>query len=79
MINNQGRAFWYGPDGESRIFEAEEQVPKGWKDHPFAQEPIAAEGKEELAGLRAEYQRVMGKKPFGGWDADKLREKLAEA
>lgn len=33
----------------------------------------------ELSDLRAEYERVFGKKPFGGWKADKLREKIAEA
>lgn len=29
--------------------------------------------------LREEYKRVLGKKPFAGWNADKLREKIAEA
>lgn len=32
-----------------------------------------------IAELRAEYEEVFGKKPFMGWDADKLAEKLAEA
>lgn len=31
------------------------------------------------AGLRAEYQRVYGKRAFNGWDADTLREKIAAA
>lgn len=44
------------------------------EDAPIA--PIAAEGAEELAGLRAEYKKVKGKKPFNGWDADTLREKM---
>lgn len=35
--------------------------------------------KDELAELRAEYQEVVGKRPFYGWDADTLREKIAEA
>jgi hypothetical protein len=30
-----------------------------------------------LAPLREEYQRVIGRKPFHGWDADTLREKIA--
>lgn len=34
---------------------------------------------DELALLRDEYKSLFGKKPFGGWDADKLREKIAEA
>lgn len=81
-INNQGRSFWYGPDGESQIFEDGEDVPKGWKDHPFAKAdhvaggPVAAEGKEELDGLRALYKEVIGKRPFNGWSADELRKKM---
>lgn len=35
MINDQGRAHWYGPKGEQRIFEPGEEVPDGWRDHPF--------------------------------------------
>lgn len=31
------------------------------------------------AALRAEYQRVVGKKPYNGWNADTLREKIAAA
>lgn len=34
-VNTQGRAFWYGPKGEQRIFEPGEEVPSGWRDHPF--------------------------------------------
>lgn len=34
---------------------------------------------EVLSSLRAEYQEVVGKRPFHGWDADALREKIAEA
>lgn len=33
----------------------------------------------ELPGLRAEYEKAVGKRPFMGWDADTLREKIAEA
>lgn len=35
--------------------------------------------RDELAELRAEYQERFEKRPFHGWDADKLREKLAES
>lgn len=31
----------------------------------------------ELNDLRKQYEETFGKKPFGGWDADKLRAKLA--
>ena len=34
---------------------------------------------DELAELRAEYTEKLGKRPFHGWDADTLREKIAEA
>lgn len=34
---------------------------------------------DERPALREEYERVFGKKPFAGWDADKLREKIAAA
>jgi len=33
---------------------------------------------EELSRLRAEYQELVGKRAFHGWDADQLREKIAE-
>lgn len=29
--------------------------------------------------LRAEYERVLGKKAFGGWSAEQLQEKIAAA
>lgn len=29
--------------------------------------------------LRAEYERVIGKKPFGGWDVDELKKRINEA
>lgn len=34
---------------------------------------------DDIAELRAEYERVIGKRPFPGWKADALREKIAEA
>jgi len=34
---------------------------------------------DELNKLRAEYKAKLGTKPFNGWDADKLREKIAAA
>lgn len=33
---------------------------------------------DETQALREQYQQMFGKRPFMGWDADKLREKLAE-
>lgn len=40
--------------------------------------PLAAPVDERVA-LRAEYEAKLGKKPFGGWDADTLREKIDAA
>lgn len=34
---------------------------------------------DELSRLRAEYQDVVGKRPFHGWDADMIRQKIVEA
>lgn len=34
---------------------------------------------EELSRLRAEYQEAVGKRAFHGWDAETLRQKIAEA
>ena len=35
--------------------------------------------KAEVVELRAEYEKVLGKKPFSGWDAATLREKMKAA
>lgn len=34
---------------------------------------------DDLADLRAEYTEKVGKRPFGGWNADTLRAKIAAA
>lgn len=41
-------------------------------------EPANADD-DALTALRAQYQEVVGKRPFHGWDAETLREKIAEA
>jgi len=33
----------------------------------------------ELAEARAEYQRVVGKRPYHGWSVDELNERMADA
>jgi len=40
---------------------------------------VTKEAPDELSALRAEYQEIVGKRPYHGWDADQLREKIAEA
>ena len=45
-----------------------------------AADPVAdAASDDDLSALRAEYQEAVGKKAYHGWDADTLREKIAEA
>lgn len=39
--------------------------------------PAGAQG--DLSELRAEYVRIVGKKPFHGWDAATLQEKITAA
>lgn len=34
---------------------------------------------EQLAATRTEYQTVVGKRPFHGWDIETLKVKIAEA
>ncbi|GLQ36741.1 hypothetical protein GCM10007908_03610 [Rhizobium albus] len=34
---------------------------------------------ETLADVRAEYERVLGKRPFNGWGIEELRAKIAAA
>ena len=26
--------WFYGPNGEAKIFQSPDEVPKGWEDHP---------------------------------------------
>lgn len=50
----------------------------GTRDLKAAPAP-AVPAVDDMAELRAEYERVMGKRPFMGWDADMLRTKMAAA
>ena len=34
---------------------------------------------DDVAALRSEYQEKLGKRPYHGWDAETLREKIAAA
>lgn len=38
----------------------------------------ATEPVEDLAELRAEYERAVGRRPFMGWDAATIRERMNE-
>ena len=61
---------------DPRYRQAFERMGYGRRDMRAA-EP--AEAADDLAALRAEYLRVVGKKPFMGWSRDVLLEKMAEA
>lgn len=39
----------------------------------------ATEIEDELTELRAEYQEVVGKRAYHGWDAETLRAKISDA
>lgn len=41
--------------------------------------PAAVPQHDEMTLLRAEYERMLGKRPYMGWGEATLREKIAEA
>lgn len=45
---------------------------------PEVEEP-QPEPADEIKSLRAQYEKVVGKRPFNGWDAETLRAKIAES
>lgn len=34
VVDKEFPRWYYGPDGQSRIFQRGEEVPEGWEDHP---------------------------------------------
>lgn len=46
--------------------------------HLVAKAP-GASSEDDLDAARARYQEVLGKRPYHGWSADELREKIAAA
>ncbi|MBN8292826.1 hypothetical protein JI664_12700 [Rhodobacter sp. NTK016B] len=40
---------------------------------------VEQEPADDIASVREEYERVVGKRPFMGWDIETLRAKMAEA
>ncbi len=47
---------------------------KGTAPAPKARKPV-----DDMAALRKEYQEIVGKRAFNGWDAVTLKAKIAEA
>jgi hypothetical protein len=56
--------------------EVDNWASHGWRVVTQAAEPGADDDNDELRHLRAEYQATFGKKPFHGWDAETLLDKL---
>lgn len=63
---------------DSRYRQAFERMGYGRRDLRAAEAPKPAEA-DEVTELRQEYERVVGKRPFYGWDAAELRRRMAEA
>lgn len=64
---------------EGGCARAVEDLPQ--LDHDGNGEPggsIAAEG-DDVPELRKQYEDLLGKRPFPGWDADELKRRMAEA
>lgn len=40
---------------------------------------VAQEEPDDLADLRAQYQEIIGKRPYHGWDAEELQRRIDEA
>lgn len=57
-----------------KLGHAAPEVAQAEPEAPESHAPV-----DELAVLRAEYSEAAGKRPFHGWDADTLREKIAAA
>jgi hypothetical protein len=80
MLYKPGSMFeWDGETFDYLIVEdgdeAKAAKADGWSvDKPSAEKK---EPESDLSALRAEYKAKHGKAAFNGWDADKLREKLA--
>ena len=51
----------------------------GYQRSDMVAKAAAAEAEAELAELRAQYQKAVGKRAYHAWDAETLREKIAEA
>ena len=57
---------------DARLFVAIGAAREAPKPAPADAQPV------DLGPLRAEYERVVGRRPFMGWDAATLRQKMRE-
>lgn len=67
MAKQRFPGWRYGPDGEAKIFNSEEEVPDGWARSPseVGSPPAKSNGSgvEMTDGLKEEYTMVTGKEP----------------
>lgn len=62
-----------------KIIDARFASPGQAPDETERGDEDVTDQQDAMADLRAEYERVLGKKPFMGWDAETLKAKIAEA
>lgn len=48
----------------------------GYEGRDMRADPEPVQAPDEMAALRAEYETVIGKRPFPGWSGEVLREKM---
>lgn len=65
-------AYFYGPEGQSAIFDSAEEVPSGWADHPSA---FAEQEQEETVG-RQPRDEVTDDSFYNAMSMDELRKHL---
>lgn len=73
---------WYEREGVRKLFD-EEPKERGWTQlagtyNVQTGQWVEPDDQDAEKALRALYQERFGKKPFMGWDADTLREKLSD-
>ena len=81
MIAN--RAMTYG----TRRLRPNDEFPASRRDADLLRrlgraryaETAAPAPAEDMTELRRDYERIVGKRPFPGWDADELKRRMAEA
>lgn len=62
------------------LVKAKNKLPPVPKDLAAkVEKPKKVSAADEIKALRAEYEAKLGKKPFNGWKAAALREKIAAA
>ncbi len=59
---------------DARVLDAIGKATYGTRDLVAARKPV-----DDMQSLRAKYQKVVGKRPFPGWDAAELQRRMKEA